>query len=214
MVVEEKARAHILMRYVELDTNHQSASANINDMLFRLLQFLKLVEKIITHLTSVLHEILLLHNVDNSQGSSASQMIATEGGAQLSVFGFEVGRDEYGAHRESVAYTLGACDDVGTDVEPLMGKELTATAISALYLVAYQYGSVFLAESLQSLCKLGSGKSDAANTLNTFDDTSTYIALCQFLLPCLDVVEREIGGVAIGIDRGDNLRIVGHLHCQ
>ena len=75
-------------------------------------------------------------------------MVAAKGSAELSVFRFEVGGDEHCSHGESVANALGACDDIWTDVEPLVCEELAATSVAALYLVADKYCSVFLAKSL------------------------------------------------------------------
>ena len=67
---------------------------------------------------------------------------------------------------------------------------------------------------MESLCKLGSGESYAAHALYAFDDAGADIALGKLLLPCLKVVDRQIGGVAVGVDWSNDFRVVGHLYCQ
>ena len=163
---------------------------------------------------SVLYETLIFENIEYGQSSSTGQMIATERSAQLSIDGFEVRSDQHATHRKAIGNTLCHCDDIRTDAQPLMGEELSATAIAALYLVANQHGAVFLAGSSQSLCKFGRGHLDAAHALDTLQDDSAYIALSQFSLPCWKIIHWQISDVAIIIDRGNNLRIVGHLYGQ
>ena len=95
-----------------------------------------------------------------------------------------------------------------------MSEELSAAAIATLYLVANQYGSILLAEFLQSLCKLFSGQFDATHALNALQDDGAHIAFLQFLLPCCQVVQRQVGHVAVIVDGRDDFRVVGHLHGQ
>ena len=80
--------------------------------------------------------------------------------------------------------------------------------VAALYLVAYQYGTILAAGCLKSLGKLLSGKLYAAHTLYALYDAGADVALSQFALPCLKVVKRQISYVIVGIDGRDNLRIV------
>ena len=109
-------------------------------------------------------------------------MVAAERGAELSVDGFELGRNEYSAHREAVADAFGYSDDVGAYAEPLVGEEATAASVAALYLVADKHCSVLLAELMQALGKLGCGQLDAANALNALQDDSAHVALAQLNL--------------------------------
>ena len=95
-------------------------------------------------------------------------MVAAERGAQLAIDRLEVWRNQHSAHGETVGYTLGYGDDVGLDVKPLVGKELSAATVSALDFVANENGIVLLAESLQPLGKFLRGQFDAANALNAF----------------------------------------------
>ena len=141
-------------------------------------------------------------------------MVSSKGGSELSVGGLKLGRDEYATHGEAVANAFGYGNDVGTDAQPLVGKKLSATSVSALYLIANECGSVFPAGCQQPLGKFGSGKVNASHALNTFDDAGTHVTLCQFGFPCSQVVEWKIGGVLVGVDRSDNLGIVGGFHCQ
>ena len=131
----------------------------------------------------ILHEVFCLEHVEHGQRSRTSQMVAAKGGTQLSIDGLELWCDQYGSHRESVGDALGHGDDVGTDAQPLVSEELTASSVAALDLVADQDRAVLLAGSGQSLCKLLSREFDAAHTLDALQDHSAHITLCQFCLP-------------------------------
>ena len=93
----------------------------------------------------------VLEHVEYGQCSSTSQVVATKCGSQLTIDGFEVGTDEYGTHGESVGNTLSHRDDVGLNAQPLVGKELSASSVTALYLVANQRGTKALAGVSQLL---------------------------------------------------------------
>ena len=71
-----------------------------------------------------------------------------------------------------------------------------------------------MAELLKTLGKLLTHELDAAHALDALDDAGADIALGQFLPPDLQIVEGQIGGVAVGVDGGDDLRVVGHLYGQ
>ena len=95
-----------------------------------------------------------------------------------------------------------------------MGKELTATTVTTLYLIADEHGTIFLASSLQALGKLFSSQAYATNTLYALYDAGSHIALGKFGLPCFEIVKRKEGNVVVGIDWRNNLRIVGSLNRQ
>ena len=141
-------------------------------------------------------------------------MIAAEGRTQLSVDGLERRTDQHGSHREAVGDALGHGDDIRTDVEPLVSEELTASSVATLYLVADQDRPILLAGSSQTLGKFLCGEFDAAHALDTLQNYSTDITLCQLRLPRRQVVHRQIGHVAVVVDGGDDLWIVRHLHSQ
>ena len=162
----------------------------------------------------ILNQTLLLEHVENGQGGGTCQMVASESGTQLSIDGLELGRYEHTAHWEAVGYSLCHGDDVGAYVEPLVGEELSAAAVTALYLVAYQHRVVLLAKALQTLRKLLRGHLNAANTLDALQYHGADIALLQFSLPRRKVVQRQIGDVSVGVYRGYDFRVVGHFHSQ
>ena len=166
MLLIDQRLAHILVGDVEIDTDHQSTATNIYDMLLRLLQLLQLGNQVFANLMGILHKIFLFEDVEHGQCCCTGQMIASESGAQLSVDGLELRRDQHAAHRETVGDTLGYRDDVGTNAQPLVGEELTAAAVTTLDLIANQDRTVFLAGSCQALGKLGRSQFDAAHTLN------------------------------------------------
>ena len=214
MLIMDKTRANLLVRNVKLYAYHHATSANIHYMTVLLLHFLELTDKIVAHFVRILHKLLLLHNIENGKGSCTSQMITTECGSEHAVYRLKLRRYEHGTHRESIANALGTCYDVGTDAKPLMGKELTATTVTTLYLVADEHGTIFLASSLQALGKLLSSQAYATNTLYALYDAGSHIALGKFGLPCFEIVKRKEGNVVVGIDWRNNLRIVGSLNRQ
>ena len=90
--------------------------------------------------------------------------------------------------------------------------QIMAAIESALGIVNAYEIAVFLAGSLQALSKLGSNHVAATYTLNSLDDTSTYIALGKFLFPSLQIVDRKIGYVTIVIDWCDDFWIICYLY--
>ena len=95
-----------------------------------------------------------------------------------------------------------------------MGEELTATAIAALYLVAYQRGAITLAGVGQILGKLRRGHLDATDALYALQDDGSDTAARQFAYPRLDVVQRQETHVVVVVQRSHNLWIVRHLYGQ
>ena len=183
-------------------------------MAVMLLHLLEFANKILAHLMRILYEMLVLHDVEHGESSCASQMVAAERSAEHAIDWFELGRDNHGTHWETIADTLGAGDDVGTNAEPLVGEELATTSVAALYLIADEHRAILLAGCLQTLGKLLIDHTYAANTLYALDDASGNVALGKLALPCLKVVEGQIGHVAAIVDGRNNLGIVGHLNRQ
>ena len=132
------------MRNIEIDANHQTTSANIDNMLLILLEFFQSLNQVCTYGIGVLHQVLFLEHIEHGEGSSACQMIASEGGSQLPIDRFEVRGNQHGSHWETVGDTLGYGDDIRTDVEPQVSEELAASSVATLDLVADQDGAVLL----------------------------------------------------------------------
>ena len=166
------------------------------------------------HLVCVLHKVLFLHDVEHSESRRASHVVAAKRGAELAVDGLDVRRNEHGTHGEAVADALCHGYDVGTDAEPLVCEELTATAISALYLIANEECAVALAGCLKTLCKLGGGHAYAAHALYALKNHGCHVALVELLLPRLKVVEGQVGNMSAVVDGRYDLRVVCHLHRQ
>ena len=89
-----------------------------------LLQLLQSGNEMFAYLVRVLHKVLFLHDVEHSESRRASHVVATKRGAELSVDGFDVGRNEHGTHWETVANAFCYGYDVGTNAEPLVCEEL------------------------------------------------------------------------------------------
>ena len=161
----------VLMRTIQVDTYHQTATPHI--LYLVTLDLLQLLYQVAAYLACVFHEMFLFENVEYGQRSSTGQVVAAKCSTQLSVYRLEFRRNQYGTHRESVGNTFRYRDDVWLDVQPLMGKELTATAVSALYLVANQRNAKALAGICQILGKLRSCHLDAADALDALQDDGT-----------------------------------------
>ena len=162
-------------------------------MAVALLQLLQLGNEIFTNLMRILYQVLLLEDIENGESGSTCQVVATESSTQLTIYRSKLWRNQYATHREAIADTLGYGDEVWLDAQPLVSKELTASAITALDFIANQEGAVFLAGCLQALSKLRSYHVATTYALDRLDDAGTYIALGKFLLPCLQIVNRKIG---------------------
>ena len=211
MLFVHESRAHLAMGDVEHGTRHESAATHLDDMLRLLLQLAQSGEQIFAHLMGIVHQMLLLEDVEHSQGGGTCQMVASEGGAELALHRLEARRDEHARHGEAVAYALGHGDEVGAYAEPLVGKELTAAAVATLYLVADEDGAVAVASLEQTLGKLGCSHIQSAHALDALDDAGSHVALGEFGFPCLQVVEGQEGGMSVGIDGGIVFGDVGHL---
>ena len=145
-------------------------------MAVALLQLLQLGDEIFANLMRILYQVLLLEDIENSESCCACQVVATEGSSQLTIYRCKLRRNQHATHRETIADTLGYGDEVWLDAQPLVSKELTASAITALDFIADEESAIFLAGSLQALSKLGSNHVAATYALDSLDDTSTYIA--------------------------------------
>ena len=212
MLLVDELATNFLVRNIEYGSYHQTTATNFCDMTVALLQLLQLGDEIFTNLMRILYQVLLLENIENGESCCTCQVVATESSPQLTIYRSKLWRNQHATHRETIADTLGYGDEIWLDAQPLVSEELTASAITALDFIANQESAVFLAGCLQSLSKLRSYHVATTYALNSFDDTSTYIALGEFLLPCLQIIDRKIGYVTIIIDRSDDLRIVCYLY--
>lgn len=211
LLVDELA-ANFLVRNIEYGSYHQTTATNLCDVTVALLQLLQLGDEIFANLMRILYQVLLLEDIENGKSGSTCQVVATKGSTQLTIYRSKLWRNQDATHRETITDTLGYGDEVWFDAQPLVSKELTASAITALDFIADEDGAVFLAGCLQSLSKLRSYHVAATYALDCLNDTSTYIALGEFLLPSLQIVDREIGYVTIVIDWSDDLWIIGYLY--
>ena len=181
-------------------------------MAVALLQLLQLGDEIFTNLMRILYQVLLLEYIENGEGCCTCQVVAAEGSTQLTIYRSKLWRNQHATHREAIADTLGYGDEIWLDAQPLVSKELTASAVTALDFIANQESAVFLAGCLQALRKLWSNHVAATYALDRLNDTSADIALGKFLLPSLQIVDRKIGYVTIVIDWSNDLRIICYLY--
>ena len=212
MLLIDERLAHILMRHVEVDANHQTATTDVLNVWT--VYFLQLLHQVSPDLVGVIHQSFLFKDIEDGQCCCAGQVVAAKRGAQLSIDGLEVGGYQHACHWETVGDALGHGDDVRTDVKPLVGKEPSATTVATLYLVTYQDSAILLAQLLQPLGKLLGGQLDAAHTLDALQNDGADVAFLQFVLPGCQIVHRQVGHMSVGVDGGYDLGIVGHLDSQ
>ena len=212
MLLMNETGAHLFVRRVEDKTDHQTTPANLKDMTVRLLKLAELVEEISTYLVGILHKMLLFKDIEHGEGCSTSKMVSSECCTELSDDRRESGRDEYGSHRQTIGDALGHGDEVWLDAEPLMGKELTATAIATLNLIADQHGTIFLTSFCQTLGKLRRSHDTATDTLDALKNHSTDIAFGKFFLPWLEVIHRKESHLMVIVDRSKIFLVIRDLH--
>ena len=201
MFFEDEFPSDFLVRYVEYHAYHQSAASHLGDVAVLLLQFLESGYEILARLMGILYKMLAFEDIEHGKCCRASEVIATEGCTELPIYRLEIRRYQHATHREAAAYALGHRYEVGTDAQPLVCEKLTATAISALYLIANEECAILLAGGMESLGKLRSNHIASAYALYGFYDAGAHIALGEFLLPSTDIIDGQIGHVAVIVYR-------------
>ena len=214
MLLLHQTRSQRLDAVGKLDAYHEALATHVNDGRGFGGQSFQLSKEVTADAGGVFNEVFFLDDIKHSQGCRAGQMVATEGGAELTEDGFKLGGDEHRAHRKTVADAFGAGDDVGTDTCVLMGEEFAATPIATLYLVADEHCSVLAAGFAKPLHELGCGKTDATHALNTFNNDCRHIALGKFALEGFEVIERKELHMAVGIDGSNDFWIIGGFNRQ
>ena len=209
-----ETRAHLLVRCIEDQADHQATPTNFKDMTVRLLKLTQLVDEISSNLIGILHKMLLLEDIEHCKSCSTSEMVASERCTELSDDRWESGRDKHGSHRQAIGNTLGHGDKIRLDSEPLMGKELTATTIATLDLIADQHGTIFLASLGQTLGKLRRSHDTTAYTLDTFENHSTDIAFSEFFLPRFEIIHGKEGHLMVIVDRCEIFLVIRDLHSK
>ena len=126
---------------LQLDAYHKAAAAQLPDG-FVAAQFFY---QVISYGGGVFHQMLIFDDIQNSDGSGAGQVVATESGAQHTVFGFDGRIDDDGADRETAGQALCHRNDVGLDTAFLVSEEVSGASHSALDLIHYQQRTVFVA---------------------------------------------------------------------
>ena len=178
---------NILVRDVQFDAYHQTASAYLFDMWT--VNGFELLHQVFTNRMGVLNQVLLFKDVQNSQCSSTGQMVATKGGTQLAVDGLELWTNQDTAHGETVGYALGDGDNVRFDAQPLMGKELTTTSVATLYLVTDKGSAIAFAGVGQVLGEFRRSHLNASYSLDALQYHGGNTAAGQFKNPRFDIVE-------------------------
>ena len=93
-----------------------------------------------------------------------------------------------------------------------MGEEAARAPVATLDLVGDEHGAVAAACLGEALCELLGCQLYAAHTLYALQDDGADVALVKLGLPGREVVEGEVGDVAVGVDGRDDLGVVGDLH--
>ena len=212
MLFVDELFADGLLRDIKFNANHQSTTANLQYV--GIVEGTNLLHQIVAYFTGIIDQMFRFHDVEHGQSCSASQVVAAEGRTQLSKDGLEVWSNEHSAHRKPISYALGHGNEVGTNTQMLMGKELAAASVTTLNLVAHKHGAIALTENLQLLGKIGFYQSDSTYALDALEHDSSHIALFQFALPSIDVVHGQVSDVSVAVDGCLYGWVVGGLYSQ
>ena len=90
MLLLDESIAYLLIGDVQFNTYHKATAAYIDNM--REGFVLEAGHQVVAYLSSIVNQMLVLNNIQNSKCTGASQVVAAKGGAQLTVFGLEAGR--------------------------------------------------------------------------------------------------------------------------
>lgn len=85
-----------------------------------------------TNGSGIFNAVFFFEDVKNSDACGTCERVATEGGAQLSVDGFEFRTDEQSTHRNAAGDTFGNGDEVWFDARTLVGEESSRASVSRL----------------------------------------------------------------------------------
>ena len=141
-------------------------------------------------------------------------MVSTESRTQLAVHWSEFGRNQHRSHGETVADAFGHRNQVRLHPQMLVGEELARTAVATLDFIANQHRIRFVTCLPHALHELGSGQPDTSDPLNTLHNHGTHIAFGQLHLKSVQIIQRQVSHVPVGVDGSYDFRIVRCLHGQ
>jgi hypothetical protein len=165
------------VRLVELDANHQPAPAHLLDEVGIFgLHLTQPAQEFLADTLGVLHEPLLLDDLQRCQPCGAGEFVAAEGaGVQQRVFAEHLvpqrrARREGADGHHAAAQRLGKRHDVGAHARMLHAPQLARASQSRLHLVHNQHGVVAVAQFAQAGQVIVGWDADAALALNRLDD--------------------------------------------
>ena len=139
---------------VEFESDHETHSTNVRDVVLGVvLQLAKTSEELGRALLDILDGLLLLKDIQGSDGSSArddvSSVSSTHGARDL--LGGELRARGDGGERHSRGETLGHDDDIGNDAKVLEGEGLSCSAEARLNLISDQQDALLVTDATQGL---------------------------------------------------------------
>lgn len=123
VLLVKEAVTNFLVRIFELNTNHKALAAELLET--RNIHLLKAFHEVLTHLGSILHEVVLLNDIEDGASEGAAEVIATKGSAELTIDWLEHWRNEHACERIAVGNALSYGDDVWLNAIVLVCEELT-----------------------------------------------------------------------------------------
>ncbi len=208
MLLIKQTASDLSDRLVELDADHKPAAAHLLDPRRSRNRSLE----VLADLVGVLHKVLFLEYVRDRVGGGHSEIVAAECGAEHSLGGLELRRDQHSADRKSVGHSLGHRDDVRHDSGPLVGEEPAAAAVTALDLVEDKHHAGLFGHLAQVAKEPVVRDHDAADSLDALDDHRGHISFGDFRLHGLYVIERQKDDIVVRVERRGVFRVVGDGH--
>ena len=122
MLLKKQTVANLLIRILELNADHETLAAKFLESWD--VHCLEALHQVLSHLGSVLYEVLFLNDVEDGASQGAAEVVAAEGGAELAIDRLEHRRDQDASKWIAIGNTLSHGDDVWLNTVVLVCEEL------------------------------------------------------------------------------------------
>ena len=130
MSFEQEPVSQVFIAVLDLKADHQPASPVLLERMYRIPARAECVPEIFAYLGRILYQMLAFNDFQDCNGCGSCQVVASESGAEHSVFRLECRGYQYTSDREAVRHPLCSGDNVCPDAGMLVRKELSCTSVS------------------------------------------------------------------------------------
>lgn len=193
---------------LDLKAYHETASAVFFEGMVRMSSGVECHAQVFTCPGGIFHQVPVFHDVKDSQGGSACQVVASECGSQQSVGGLYLGGDYYPSDGKAVGHAFRGSDDVSPDARELVGEEFPCPSVSGLYFIQNQDSAVLVTEVAEFSEKSVIGHVYSGYSLDALDDDSGVGAGGKLPFRRFCVVEGNESHITGGVEGRPQCRIV------